>query len=89
MAQIIPFKDHYKDKVTLFDWVKEHYSDEEKRERCPFSSNGVLAASYIGMFCIRLPPSLDMKKACLQQDEQTGTPSTPMPDHLADLSGST
>ena len=32
MAQIIPFKDHYKDKVTLFDWVKEHYSDEEKRE---------------------------------------------------------
>ena len=32
MAQIIQFKKPDDDKVTLFDWVKEHYSDEEKRE---------------------------------------------------------
>lgn len=32
MAQIIQFKKPDDDRVTLFDWVKEHYSDEEKRE---------------------------------------------------------
>ena len=32
MAQIIPFKKTDDDRVTLFDWVREHYSDEEKRE---------------------------------------------------------
>ena len=32
MAQIIPFKKPDDDRVTLFDWVREHYSDEEKRE---------------------------------------------------------
>ena len=32
MAQIIQFKKPDEDKVTLFDWVREHYSDEEKRE---------------------------------------------------------
>ena len=33
MAQIIPFKKPDDDRVTLFDWVREHYSDEEKRLR--------------------------------------------------------